>query len=143
MSILLAAGGAALFAAGAGVGTFVTLAAAKRKFAAISEAADTANAMIAAESEHAIRDLSDAHARADAMINAIETAKMSTSRAEESVAGLIHKITLSREKIEAVSRLAWFDRGEAREAKLAEKRAAKAEKAAGAFIPPIDAGHSR
>lgn len=139
MSLLLAAGGAALFAAGAGIGTFVTLAAARRKFAAITEAAEAANAMIAAESEHAIKDLTDAHARADAMIDAIETAKVSTARAEESVAGLIHKINLSREKIDQVSRLSWFERNDVADEARAAKRAAKAEKAERAFIPPVEA----
>lgn len=138
MSLLLAGGGAALFAAGAAVGTFVTLAAAKRKFAAITEAAETANAVIAAESEHAIKDLSDAHARADAMISAIETAKLSTARAEESVAGLIDKINISRENLDKVAKLSWFERNEAAEAARAAKRAAKAEKASAAFIPPIE-----
>lgn len=138
MSLLLAAGGAALFAFGAGVGTLVTLAAAKRKFTAITEAAEAVNAMIAAESEHAIKDLSEAHARADAMIDAIETAKMSTARAEESVAGLIQKINLSREKISEVSRLSWFERDEAAQEARAARRAAKAEKADRAFIPPIE-----
>lgn len=139
MNWLLAGGGAALFAAGAIVGTLVTLAAAKRKFAAITEAAETANALIAAESELAIKDLTEAHARADAMINAIETAKVSTVRAEESVAGLIHKINLSREKIDKVSRLSWFERDEAAEEARASKRAAKADKANAAFIPPVEA----
>jgi hypothetical protein len=139
MSLFLAAGGAALFAAGAGVGTFVTLAAAKRKFAAIADAAEAANAMIGAESEHAIKDLTDAHARADAMIDAIETAKISTARAEESVTGLIHKINLSREKIDQVSRLSWFERDQAGDDARASRRAAKAEKASGAFIPPVEA----
>lgn len=139
MSMLLAAGGAALFAAGAGVGTLVTLAAAKRKFAAITEAADAANVMIAAESDLAIKDLTEAHARADAMINAIETSKMSTARAEESVAGLIQKINLSRDKISEVSRLSWFERDEAAEQARAAKRAEKAEKADRAFIPPVEA----
>lgn len=138
MSLLLAGGGAALFAAGAAVGTFVTLAAAKRKFAAITEAAETANALIAAESEHAIKDLTDAHARADAMISAFETAKLSTARAEESVAGLIHKINVSREKLDKVSKLSWFERNEAAEEARATKRAAKAGKANSAFIPPIE-----
>lgn len=139
MSILLAAGGAALFAAGAGVGTFVTLAAAKRKFAAITEAAEAANAMIVAESEHAIKDLTEAHARADAMIDAFETAKLSTARAEESVAGLIHKINLSRDKISEVARISWFERNEAAAEARAAKRAAKAEMADRAFIPPVEA----
>jgi hypothetical protein len=138
MSLLLAGGGAALFAAGAAVGTFVTLAAAKRKFAAITEAAETANALIAAESEHAIKDLTDAHARADAMINAIETAKLSTARAEESVAGLIHKITISREKLDRVAKLSWFERDKAADEARAAKRAAKAETANSAFIPPLE-----
>ncbi len=138
MSILLAAGGAALFAAGAGVGTLVTISAAKRKFAAITEAAEAANAMIAAESEHAIKDLNDAHTRADAMIDAIETAKVSTARAEESVAGLIHKINLSRAKIDQVSRLSWFERNEAADEAREARRAAKAEKSERAFIPPVE-----
>lgn len=138
MSWVLAGGGAALFAAGAIIGTLVTLAAAKRKFSAITEAAEAANAMIAAESEHAIKDLTDAHARADAMIDAIETAKMSTARAEESVAGLIHKINLSREKLDKVSRLSWFERNDAAEEARAARRAAKAGKADDAFIPPVE-----
>ncbi len=138
MSLLLAGGGAAIFAAGAAIGTFVTLVAAKRKFAAITEAAATANAVIATESEHAIKDLTDAHARADAMINAIETAKLSTAKAEESVAGLIHKINLSRENLDKVARLSWFERSEAADDARAAKRAAKAEKANSAFIPPIE-----
>ncbi len=139
MSVLLAVGGAVLFAAGAGVGTLVTLAAARRKFSAITEAAEAANSMIAAESEHAIKDLTEAHSRADAMIDAIETSKISTARAEESVAGLIHKINLSREKIDQVSRLSWFERNDAADEARAAKRAAKAEKAERAFIPPIEA----
>jgi hypothetical protein len=138
MSLLLAGGGAALFAAGAAIGTLVTLAAAKRKFAAITEAAEAANAMIAAESEHAIKDLTDAHARADAMISAIETAKVSTARAEESVAGLIHKINLSRENLDKVSRLSWFERNEAANEARAARRAAKADRANVAFIPPVE-----
>jgi hypothetical protein len=139
MSWVLAAGGAALFAIGGGIGALVTLAAARRKFAAISEAAEAANAMIAAESEHAIRDLTEAHARADAMIDAIETSKLSTARAEESVAGLIHKINVSRQKIGEVSRLSWFERdGAPREARAA-RRAAKPEHAERAFIPPVEA----
>jgi len=137
MSILLVAGGAAMFASGAVVGTFVTLAAAKRKFGAITEAAEAANAMIAAESEHAIKDLTEAHARADAMIDAIETAKVSTARAEESVAGLIHKINLSREKIDQVSKLSWFERDEAAAQARETRRAAKADRAERAFIPPV------
>jgi hypothetical protein len=138
MSLLLAGGGAALFAAGAVVGTLVTLAAAKRKFAAIAEAAEAANAMIAAESEHAIKDLTDAHARADAMINAIETAKLSTARAEESVAGLIHKINLSREKLDKVSRLSWFARDDGAEERQHRggKRGPKFSAGDDAFIPP-------
>jgi hypothetical protein len=138
MSLLLASGGAVLFAAGAAIGTLVTLAAAKRKFAAITEAAEAANAMIAAESEHAIKDLTDAHARADAMISAIETAKVSTARAEESVAGLIHKINLSRENLDKVSRLSWFERNEAANEARAARRAAKADRANVAFIPPVE-----
>ncbi|MFN3961184.1 MAG: hypothetical protein ACK4NP_14925 [Parvularculaceae bacterium] len=138
MSLLLAGGGAALFAAGAVVGTLVTLAAAKRKFAAITEAAEAANAMIAAESEHAIKDLTDAHARADAMINAIETAKLSTAKAEESVAGLIQKINLSREKLDKVSRLSWFARNDGAEERQRQSGKRGPEFSAGddAFIPP-------
>ena len=116
----------------------MTLAAAKRKFAAITEAAETANDLIAAESEHAIKDLNDAHARADAMISAIENAKLSTARAEESVAGLIQKINFSREKLDKVAKLSWFERNEAAEEARAAKRAAKAEEQNAAFIPPIE-----
>ncbi|MDZ7628964.1 MAG: hypothetical protein U5J99_11250 [Parvularculaceae bacterium] len=139
MSVLLAAGGAALFSAGAAIGAVVTLAAARRKIAAVTEAAEEANAMITAHSEHAFKDLSDAHARADAMISAIETAKMSTAKAEESVADLIQKITLSREKLERASRLSWFERSEAAEEARILKRAAKSEKTERAFIPPVEA----
>lgn len=136
MSLLLAGVGAALFAAGAVIGTLVTLAAAKRKFSAITEAAEAANAMIAAESEHAIKDLTDAHARADAMIDAIETAKLSTARAEESVAGLIHQINLSREKLDKVSRLSWFERSDAAGESQNSRRSPKADRSDGAYIAP-------
>lgn len=136
MSLLLAGFGAALFAAGAVIGTLVTLAAAKRKFAAITEAADAANALIAAESELAIKDLTDAHARADAMIDAIETAKLSTAKAEESVAGLIHQINLSREKLDKVSRLSWFERNNAADDSRNPRQAPKADSSEGAFIAP-------
>lgn len=139
MSVLLAAGGVALFGVGAAIGTLVTLAAARRKIEAVTEAAEAANATIAAESEHAIKDLSDAHARADAMINAIESARVSTARAEESVAGLIHQISLSREKLDRASRLSWFERSEAAEEARILKRASKAEKGDRAFIPPVEA----
>ena len=108
MSALLFAGGAAVFAAGAAVGSSITLALAKDKLAAMSEAASHANAIITTQSDGALKDLADAHARAEAMISAIETAKLSTARAETSVTNLISKIHHSRVSLEKVARLDWF-----------------------------------
>ncbi len=107
MSVLFLAGGAA-FAAGAAVGSSITLALAKDKLAAMSAAASQANAIITSQSDDALKDLADAHARAEAMIGAIETAKLSTARAETSVTHLIAKIHHSRASLEKVARLDWF-----------------------------------
>ena len=108
MSAVLFAGGAAVFAAGAAVGSSITLALAKDKLAAMSQAAERANAIITTQSDGALKDLAEAHARAEAMISAIETAKVSTSRAETSVTNLISKIHHSRASLEKVARLDWF-----------------------------------
>jgi len=108
MSAILIAGGAAAFAAGAAVGSSITLALAKDKLAAMTEAAERANAIITSQSDGALKDLAEAHARAEAMISAIETAKLSTARAETSVTSLIAKIHHSRASLEKVARLDWF-----------------------------------
>lgn len=108
MSAFLLAGGAAAFAVGAAIGSAITLALAKDKLAAMSEAAERANAIITTQSEGALKDLADAHSRAEAMISAIETAKLSTARAETSVTNLIAKIHHSRTTLEKVARLDWF-----------------------------------
>lgn len=108
MSALLLAGGAAVFAAGAAIGSAITLALAKDKLAAMSEAAERANAIITTQSDGALKDLAEAHARAEAMIGAIENAKLSTERAETSVTTLIAKIHHSRASLEKVARLDWF-----------------------------------
>ena len=102
------AGGAAIFAAGAWIGSAITLALAKDKLAAMAEAAERANAIITTQSDGALKDLAEAHARAEAMITAIETAKLSTARAETSVTNLISKIHHSRASLEKVARLDWF-----------------------------------
>lgn len=108
MSAILFAGGAAVFAVGAAVGSSITLALAKDKLAAMTEAAERANAIITTQSDGALKDLAEAHARAEAMISAIETAKLSTARAETSVTSLIAKIHHSRASLEKVARLDWF-----------------------------------
>lgn len=108
MSVILIIGGAALFAAGLGVGGALTLALARDKFNAMTAAAEEANAIIEAQSADALKDLADAHAKAEAMIGAIETAKSSTARAETSVTGLISKIHASRERLDKVASRAWF-----------------------------------
>lgn len=108
MSALLFAGGAAAFAVGAAIGSSITLALAKDKLAAMAEAAERANAIITTQSDGALKDLAEAHARAEAMIDAIETAKLSTARAETSVTNLISKIHHSRASLEKVARLDWF-----------------------------------
>lgn len=108
MDALIYAGGAAVFAIGAAIGSAVTLALAKVKLAAMTEAAERANAIITSQSEGALKDLADAHARAEAMIGAIENAKLSTARAETSVTQLISKIHHSRASLEKAARLDWF-----------------------------------
>lgn len=108
MSALMLAGGGAIFAAGAWIGSAITLALAKDKLAAMAEAAERANAIITTQSDGALKDLAEAHARAEAMIAAIETAKLSTARAETSVTNLISKIHHSRASLEKVARLEWF-----------------------------------
>lgn len=108
MSAMLIAGGAAAFAVGAAVGSAVTLALARDKLAAMTQAAERANAIITTQSEGALRDLAEAHARAEAMIGAIENAKLSTARAETSVTNLISEIQHSRTSLEKVARLGWF-----------------------------------
>lgn len=131
MSIMLVAGAAAIFAAGAAVGSALSLALAKDKLAAMTEAAERANAIIMTQSEGALKDLADAHARTEAMIAAIETAKHSTARAETSVTNLISKIHLSRESLEKVARRDWFP-SLARRKLLRTGPAAKALAATGA-----------
>jgi hypothetical protein len=126
MSALLIAGGAAVFGVGAAIGSALTLALAKDKLAAMTEAAERANAIITTQSEGALKDLADAHSRAEAMIDAIETAKLSTARAETSVTNLISKIHHSRTSLEKVARLDWFPSMKRADA---EKRAMKAEPA--------------
>lgn len=108
MSVVLIVGGAAIFAAGLGVGAAATLALARDKIAAMTAAAERANAVITTHSEDALKELAEAHASAQAMIGAIETAKASTARAETSVTGLISKIHASRESLDEVARLQWF-----------------------------------
>lgn len=108
MSAVLIAGGAAVFGVGAWIGSALTLALAKDKLAAMTEAAERANAIITTQSEGALKDLAEAHARAEAMIGAIENAKLSTARAETSVTNLIGKIHHSRASLEKVARLDWF-----------------------------------
>lgn len=108
MSAMLIAGGAAAFAVGAAVGSAITLALARDKLAAMTQAAERANAIITTQSEGALRDLAEAHARAEAMIGAIENAKLSTARAETSVTNLISEIHHSRASLEKVARLGWF-----------------------------------
>lgn len=108
MSVLLFAGGAALFAAGAAVGSALTLALARDKLEAMTLAAERASALIMTQSDGALKDLAEAHRRAEAMIGAIETAKLSTARADASVTSLIEKIEDSRASlVEAASRR-WF-----------------------------------
>ncbi len=116
MSTMLIAGGAAVFAVGAAIGSAITLALAKDKLAAMTEAAERANVIITTQSEGALKDLADAHARAEAMISAIETAKLSTARAETIVTSLISKIHHSRASLEKVARLDWFPAFKARNA---------------------------
>jgi hypothetical protein len=108
MSMTLLLIGGALFAAGAAVGGALTLALARDKITAMRDAAAEANAVIAHQSEDALKDLADAYAKAEAMIGVIETAKLSTARAESSVTDLIAKIHESRALIERVSRKEWF-----------------------------------
>jgi len=108
MDALIYAGGAAVFAVGAAIGSSITLALAKDKLAAMTAAAERANAIITSQSEGALKDLAEAHARAEAMIGAIENAKLSTARAETSVTNLISKIHHSRASLEKVARLDWF-----------------------------------
>lgn len=108
MDTMLYLGGAALFAVGAAVGGALTLALAKDKISAMTDAAAQANAVVASHSEDALKDLADAYAKAEAMIDVIETAKSSTARAEASVSDLITRIHHARGLIERVSRKEWF-----------------------------------
>jgi hypothetical protein len=108
MSMELYLGGAALFGAGAAIGGALTLALAKDKISAMTDAAEQANAVVASQSEDALKDLADAYAKAEAMIDVIETAKASTARAEASVSDLIARIHHARGLIERVSRKEWF-----------------------------------
>lgn len=108
MGWMLVAGGVAVFAVGLAVGAALTLALARDKFRAMTEAADRASLVLSAQSEGALKDLADAHRKAEAMIGAIETAKLSTARAETSVTGLIANIHESRDGLEKASQLSWF-----------------------------------
>jgi hypothetical protein len=109
MSFLLGLVAAGAFALGAVVGVAASFAMARRKFTALHEAAVAAGSLISQRSEHALSDLSDAHARAEAMIDAIENAKISTGRAKLSVTSLMTDIHKSREKFEHAASEDWFE----------------------------------
>lgn len=108
MGWMLVAGGAAAFVGGMAIGAALTLALARDKFRAMTEAADRASLVLSAQSSGALNDLADAHRKAEAMIGAIETAKLSTARAETSVTGLIANIQESRDGLEKAAQLSWF-----------------------------------
>jgi hypothetical protein len=108
MGWMLVAGGAAAFAVGLAVGAALTLALARDKFRAMTQAADRASVVLSAQSSGALKDLADAHRKAEAMIGAIETAKLSTARAGTSVTGLIANIHESRDGLEKAAQLSWF-----------------------------------
>lgn len=108
MGWMLVAGGAAAFVGGMAIGAALTLALARDKFRAMTEAADRASLVLSAQSSGALKDLADAHRKAEAMIGAIETAKLSTARAETSVTGLIANIQESRDGLEKAAQLSWF-----------------------------------
>lgn len=108
MGWMLVAGGAAAFVGGMAIGAALTLALARDKFRVMTEAADRASLVLSAQSSGALKDLADAHRKAEAMIGAIETAKLSTARAETSVTGLIANIKESRDGLEKAAQLSWF-----------------------------------
>jgi hypothetical protein len=108
VSVLIVAGGAALFAVGLGVGSAVTLALARDKLEAMTLAAERARSLILAQSDGALKDLAEAHSKAEAMLGAIETAKRSTARADASVTSLIEKIEDSRANLKEVAERRWF-----------------------------------
>lgn len=109
MSLLLGVVAAGAFSLGAIVGVAAAFAMARRKFTALHEAAVAAGTLISQRSEHALSDLSDAHARAEAMIDAIENARVSTGRAKLSVTSLMSDIRQSREKFESAASEEWFE----------------------------------
>ena len=125
MTMILGIVAAASFLIGGVVGVAVTFAMARRKFAAMIEAAAAAGQLISAHSQQALTDLADAHARAETMINTIENARVSTGRAKLSVTGLMNDIAHSKEKFEAAAREDWFE--SALLARLAPRDEAPAE----------------
>ncbi len=109
MSLILGLVAAASFGAGGVVGVAVAFATARRKFAAMNEAAAAAGQLISANSQQALADLAEAHARAETMIDAIENARLSTGRAKLSVTGLMSDIAASKAKFEAAAEEDWFE----------------------------------
>lgn len=109
MSMIMGLVAAGAFALGTIVGVAAAFAMARRKFTALHEAAHAAGALISQRSEHALADLAEAHARAEAMIDAIENAKLSTGRAKLSVTSLMTDIHHSREKFENAAQEEWFE----------------------------------
>ncbi len=108
MSAMVIAGGVILFLGGLGVGALLALALVSDKISAMNAAAVEAHDIIAAYSGGALRDLADAHSRAETMIGAIEAARSSTSRAESSVTRLMQEIAQSREAFDEVANRRWL-----------------------------------
>lgn len=97
------------FALGGVIGVAIAFAMARRKFAAMHDAAQAAGNLISANSQQALADLADAHSRAETMINAIENARLSTGRAKLSVTGLMGDIAASKERFEKAAAQDWFE----------------------------------
>ncbi len=108
MSVILVAGGVAVFVVGAAVGAALMYAMARDRFAAMAEAAERANHLITAQSNDALKDLGEALAKAEAVIGAIDTARRGATRAESSVAGLITRINQSCADLDKASQRGWL-----------------------------------
>lgn len=107
MNAFLIAGGLGVFALGLALGAALAVALVRDKISAMDAAASEAHAIIAAQSGGALRDLTDAHVKAAAMIDAIEAAKLSTARAELSINRLASEIAQSRAAFDEVARHRW------------------------------------